>query len=85
MAELSERERAMLEFERQWWRYPAAKESAIHEQFGMSAVLYYRSLHQLVDRPEAMAYDALVVKRVQRLRDEGRRRRSPARRAAQPR
>jgi hypothetical protein len=38
---LGERDREILEFERQWWKYAGAKETAIRESFDMSATRYY--------------------------------------------
>ncbi len=52
---LSSEELAILEFEKQRWKYPAAKESVILDRFGMSATRYYQVLNALLDRPEAMA------------------------------
>ncbi|HLZ37437.1 MAG TPA: DUF3263 domain-containing protein [Mycobacteriales bacterium] len=66
--ELSERDRQMLAFERQWWRYAGAKEQAIRDLFGMSATRYYQVLNALIDRPEALAADPMLVKRLRRLR-----------------
>ncbi|WP_141800731.1 DUF3263 domain-containing protein [Nocardioides sp. SLBN-35] len=77
--EFSERDRAMLEFERLRWRYAGAKDSAILEQFGMTRTRYSQVLNQLLDRPDAMAYDAVTVKRLRRLRDQRRAVRSTAR------
>src|SRR3954452_2078792 len=65
---LSSREREILAFERQWWKYAGAKEEAIKELFGMSATRYYQLLNALVDRPEALAVDPMLVKRLRRLR-----------------
>ena len=65
---LSARDTEILEFERQWWKYAGAKEEAIKELFGMSATAYYRVLNALVDRPEALAADPMLVKRLRRLR-----------------
>ena len=65
---LPAREREMLAFERQWWRFAGAKEAAIREQFGMSATRYYQVLNTLVDRPEALALDPLLVRRLRRMR-----------------
>jgi len=65
---LSERDRDILEFERQWWKYAGAKEEAIKELFSMSATRYYQVLNALVDRPEALAADPMLVKRLRRLR-----------------
>jgi hypothetical protein len=66
--ELSERERQLLAFERQWFRYAGAKEQAIRETFEISATRYYQLLGELIDRPEAMAHDPMLVKRLRRLR-----------------
>jgi hypothetical protein len=73
---LPAREREMLAFERQWWRYAGAKEAAIRERFGMSATRYYQVLNALVDRPEALAADPLLVRRLRRMRAARQRQRS---------
>jgi hypothetical protein len=65
---LPAREREMLAFEGQWWRYAGAKEEAIRDRFGMSATRYYQVLNALVDRPEALALDPLLVRRLRRMR-----------------
>ncbi|RPA57631.1 DUF3263 domain-containing protein [Gordonia oryzae] len=65
---LSRREHDILAFERQWWKYAGAKEEAIKELFGLSATRYYQILNALVDRPEALAADPMLVKRLRRLR-----------------
>lgn len=66
---LSERDRAMLDFERQWWRYAGSKEEAIRAQFEINATRYFQLLNTLLDSPDALAYDPLLVKRLRRLRD----------------
>jgi hypothetical protein len=63
----------MLTFERQWWRSAGAKETAIREQFGMTPTRYYQVLNALVDRPEAIAANPLLVRRLRRLRNARRR------------
>ena len=73
---LPAREREMLAFERQWWRFAGAKEAAIRERFGMSATRYYQVLNALVDRPEALAADPLLVRRLRRMRAARQRQRS---------
>lgn len=65
---LSRREHDILAFERQWWKYAGAKEDAIKELFSLSATRYYQILNALVDRPEALAADPMLVKRLRRLR-----------------
>lgn len=66
---LSERDLAILAFERQWWRHAGAKEQAIREAFGLSAARYYQLLGALIDAPAALAHDPMLVKRLQRMRD----------------
>ena len=65
---LSEHQRAILEFERQWWRQPGAKEQAIRDNFEISPTRYYQTLNALLDLPEALTYDPSLVNRLQRLR-----------------
>ncbi len=65
---LSEREREILAFERQWWKYAGAKEQAIRELFDMSATRYYQVLNALIDSPAALAHDPMLVKRLRRMR-----------------
>lgn len=65
---LCERDRELLAFERHWWRHAGAKEQAIRERFGMSATRYYQLLNVLLDRPEALVADPMLIKRLRRLR-----------------
>lgn len=67
-AQLSTRDQEILAFERQWWRYAGAKEQAVSELFGISPTQYYQILNSLIDRPEALAHDPMLVKRLRRLR-----------------
>ncbi|GGL19387.1 hypothetical protein Sme01_73480 [Sphaerisporangium melleum] len=81
---LSERERELLAFERQWWRYAGAKEQAIRDAFDISSTRYYQLLGQLIDRAEAMAFDPLTVKRLRRLRATRQRERAARRLGMRP-
>jgi hypothetical protein len=65
---LTRREHEMLTFERQWWRRPGAKETAIRERFGLAPTRYYQVLNALLDRPAALEADPLLVRRLRRLR-----------------
>ena len=76
---LSDRDREILEFERQWWKYAGAKETAVREQFDMSSTRYYQVLNALIDRPEALVADPLLVRRLRRMRAERQRARSARR------
>jgi Protein of unknown function (DUF3263) len=76
-AGLSRREHDMLVFERQWWRRAGAKETAIRDRFGVPPTRYYQALNALVDRPDALATDPLLVRRLRRLRSARQLKRSP--------
>lgn len=76
---LSERDQQILEFERQWWKYAGAKEQAVRDLFGMSATRYYQVLNALIDTPEALASDPMLVKRLRRMRATRQRARSARR------
>ncbi|MGH3752516.1 MAG: DUF3263 domain-containing protein [Pseudonocardiaceae bacterium] len=78
------REREILAFERQWWKYAGAKEQTIRELFGMSATRYYQALNSVIDRPEALAVDPMLIKRLRRLRSGRQRARAARRRSAPP-
>jgi hypothetical protein len=68
MSELTQRDTEMLDFERSWWKHAGVKEQAIKERFDMSATKYYQLLNELLEKPEAMAHDPILVKRLARLR-----------------
>ena len=76
---LSQRDRQILEFERQWWKYAGAKEQAIRELFDMSATRYYQIINSLIDNPDALAFDPMLVKRLRRMRTARQRARSARR------
>jgi hypothetical protein len=66
---LTELEVRILDFERQWWRYAGAKESAIKELFDMAPPAYYQLLNNLIDSEDALAASPMLVKRLRRLRE----------------
>jgi len=78
---LTERDRAILDFERSWWSESGPKELAIQERFELSATRYYQLLGELLESDDALAYDELVVRRLRRLRDRRRRLRTEERSA----
>ena len=47
--DLSAREVAMLDFEREWWRFDGRKEDQIRERFDLSPTSYYRALQALIE------------------------------------
>jgi len=72
---LDERSRALLDFERESWQLDIPKERAIRERFDFSPARYHQLLNRLLERPEALAYDPMLVRRLLRVRDARRRRR----------
>ena len=72
---LDDRERAMLDFEREAWKLGAPKERAIRERFGFSPARYHQLMNRLIDRPDALAYDPMLVRRLRRIREARRRKR----------
>jgi hypothetical protein len=70
---LSDRDRAILDFEGSWWTEPGSKEDAVRARFALSATRYYQILALLADSAEAEDYDPLVVRRLRRVRDRRRR------------
>ncbi len=93
---LTDRDRAILDFERTWWSEPAPgrpagqgapgpKGAAIQARIGLSPARYYRLLAELIGSPDAAAYDPLVVRRLLKLQSNRRRARIEGGRTAQPR
>jgi hypothetical protein len=72
---LDDRDRAILDFERECWKLTTSKERAIRERFGFSSARYHQLLNRAVDRPEALAHDPMLVRRLRRVRLARRRRR----------
>jgi len=66
--ELTDRDREILAFEREWWKHVGAKEQQIRDRFGVSATRYYQILNALIASPGAMQEDPMLVRRLQRMR-----------------
>ena len=80
---LTDREREILAFEREWWKYAGTKDTAVRTAFDMGVADYYQTLNTLIDHPGAHAFDALLVRRLRRQRALRQRRRSDARRGTE--
>jgi hypothetical protein len=78
---LSERERAILDFERSWWQLEGPKEANIRVTFDLSPSRYRELLNGLAESGAAAAYDPLVIHRLRRQRAERRRARFEGRTA----
>lgn len=72
---LDDRSRSLLDFERESWKLQVPKERAIRERFGFSATRYHQLLNRLIEEPAALAYDPMLVRRLQRVREARRQRR----------
>ena len=70
---LTDRDRAILDFERSWWTEAGPKDTAIRERFELSGTRYYQLLTELLDDPEALDHDPLLVRRLRRVRERRRR------------
>jgi hypothetical protein len=70
---LDHRSRAILDFERSWWKSPGPKAGGVRARLGMSPARYYQLLNRLVDSPAALAHDPMLVKRLRRQRAARRR------------
>ena len=68
MAALSEHDMRILAFEGSWWRLAGAKERDILEVFDVPVTRYYQLLNELIDRPEAVEFDPVLVTRLRRQR-----------------
>ena len=66
---LSERDRRILDFERNWVRDAGAKDDAVRQEFGLTATRYYQVLNTVIDSTAAIVYDPMVVRRLQRVRE----------------
>ncbi|GAA1698439.1 hypothetical protein GCM10009808_14920 [Microbacterium sediminicola] len=69
---LTDRERAVLDFESGCRLRGWAKEEQIRETLGMSPARYYQLLGRLIDSLEAQEYDPLLIARLRRLRERSR-------------
>lgn len=78
-SELSDDDREILAIERLTWRFSGAKEQAIRDRLGISAIQFYQRLNVLVDTEAALAHDPHTVKRVRSLRETRQRSRSARR------
>ncbi|MGO1385551.1 MAG: DUF3263 domain-containing protein [Arachnia sp.] len=67
---LTDEDRAILDFEENWFTSTVPREQAIMERFGISATRYYQRLNMLIDVAAAVEAKPLLVKRLRRLRSQ---------------
>jgi hypothetical protein len=62
----------VLDIERTWWLDGRSKTDVVKARLAISLSRYNQLLTELLSRPEAEAYDPLVVRRLRRARDRRR-------------
>lgn len=66
---LTDRQYAILEFERTWWTMDGEKDLLVRRRLACAPDTYYEELNQVLEDPAALEADPLVVRRLMRLRD----------------
>lgn len=79
---LGERAAAMIQFEAGWFLLDEDRHDAIRARFACSVEEYTLELNRVIDHPDALAIDPLVVRRLRRHRERRRRARLDASAAA---
>jgi hypothetical protein len=79
---LGERAAAMIEFEAAWFLLGEERHEVIRARFACSVEEYTLELDRVMDHPDALAIDPLVVRRLRRHRERRRRARLDASAAA---
>lgn len=69
MEPLTDLERELLDFAALTWRSAGRREQAIRTRFDVSGTRYAQLVRGLLERPEALAYAPVTVRRLQRLQD----------------
>ncbi|MEO6989784.1 MAG: DUF3263 domain-containing protein [Aquihabitans sp.] len=72
---LTERDKAILDFEQSWWSQTGVKADAVRDRFELSTTRYYTLLTEILEDPASLDYDPLLVRRLRRDRDRRRRER----------
>lgn len=67
--EMTEADRAIIDFESRWGEHTAAKEDAIRTELRLTSARFYQRLGRLIDTTGAQAYAPMLVKRLRRVRD----------------
>jgi uncharacterized protein (DUF924 family) len=72
-APLTERELEMIRFESTWFTLDEDRHDAIRARFACSVEEYNHELNRVIDHPESLLADPLVVRRLRRQRERRRR------------
>ncbi|MGN7133422.1 DUF3263 domain-containing protein [Rhodococcoides corynebacterioides] len=60
-------QRMMLDMEKRHYRYAGSKEQAIRDELDVAPARYYQLLAALIDEPEALAAEPVLVNRLRRI------------------
>ena len=66
---LTERDKAILDFERSWWANPGRKDQEVRAHLELSMTRYYELLTEILADPDSLSHDPLLVRRLKRDRD----------------
>jgi hypothetical protein len=66
--DLTDLDREILEFERDWVEHAGAKETVLRERFDLTPTGYHQLLNRLIDLPAAEAHAPRLVRRLRRRR-----------------
>ncbi len=69
---LTDYDKSILNFEREWWQHPGSKDEAIRVAFDISPARYYQQLTALLDSRAALEFDPMLIKRLQKVREQRR-------------
>ncbi|ABL80400.1 MULTISPECIES: DUF3263 domain-containing protein [unclassified Nocardioides] len=83
LTDLTDLDRQILEFERDWVAHVGAKDAVLRERFDLTPTRYHQLLNRLIDLPAAEVHAPRLVRRLRRLRAARHEQRS-ARRTRQP-
>jgi hypothetical protein len=67
--ELSRRDRGILEFEAKYTRDDGSKEARIRAELGLPKARYYQLLNKIIDSPDALRAEPMLIKRLLNRRD----------------
>ena len=70
--QLSQRDRAILDFEQSWWESATPRDQAVREQFQLTESEYADVLNLLIASETALLAEPLLIRRLRRLRDRRR-------------
>lgn len=82
-SQLTDLDREILEFERDWSTHAGVKDVVLRERFDLTPTRYHQLLNRLIDLPAAEDHAPRLVRRLRRLRAARQEQRS-ARRTRQP-